>query len=134
MTVLVPVDGSDPSLDALEFAVERAEQADDHLHVVHVKTESDWGADHIADVVEERVDDVVSNVGVSYDLQLVGDDEGSPGSEMPVAEVLLELVAVNEYSHIVMGREQKSRFQKLVFGSTSDRVLESRNIPVTVVP
>ncbi len=54
MTVLVPIDSSENSIRALEFAVELAERTDTDLHTVHVTDLKTSTTENLLDLVEEE--------------------------------------------------------------------------------
>jgi nucleotide-binding universal stress UspA family protein len=129
MAVLVPIDGSDCSVRALEFGVEFAERFDADLDVVHV-------TDHRTDATEklvERANAVLAEAGMDQEVEIITDMRKFRASER-VGKQILHLVEEEGYEHVVMGHHGTGVMGRALLGSAAETVLEESEIPVTTVP
>lgn len=135
--ILVPTDGSDPSLVAVDEGVELAKGFDGRvhfLHVVDVGTEMSAASGGVAgelsktleDVTEEALDEAESRAreaGVSHERAVL---EGVPHE------------AINEYSAehgidvVVLGTSGRSGLKEKLLGSTTDQVAQSADCSVLI--
>ena len=138
MKVLVPYDGSDTSLAALNHALKQFPDADIIvLHVIdqdHIGTsygELLVGREKLRERAEEGATDllaeaesVADEVGVDIDTVVqVGH---------PVRDIL-EYVEANQVNQVVIGGKGLSNVPQLLSGSVSFDVLLHVDVPVTVV-
>lgn len=131
MEVLVPVDNSDCSFRALEFATEFVRRYDGSLHVVHI---TDHGEEGASDVVS-RAEDVLSEAGVEDHPEVVTDVRMSDLQYADqVGRDVLELVEEEGYDHVVMGTHDAGRIEGALLGSAAETVVGNTEVPVTVVP
>lgn len=136
--ILVPTDGSDPSLIAVDQGIEIAEEFGGRvhfLHVVDVGTEmSAGGVGTIADeltetleeVAEEALDEAESRVedaGISYERAVL---EGTPH------EAIDEYSTEHDIDVIIIGTSGHSGIKENLLGSTTDRVAKSVNSSVLI--
>lgn len=131
MDVLVPVDGSDCSFRALEFAVEFVERYDGDLHVVHftdVQTESTAR-------IMDRAETVLEEAGIAGDPEIMTDMRMSePRYANAVGKDILRLVEEDDYDHVVMGHHGSGMVGRVILGSAAETVLRAAETPVTVIP
>ncbi|MFB6219251.1 MAG: universal stress protein [Halobacteriaceae archaeon] len=121
MQVLLGIGGSEDSMRALEFAVERAAAAGDDLTVAVVENpESDPAP---AEVVE-RARDELAAASLDADIRRV---EGDPGSR------LVELAESGGFDQLVLGGGQRSPMGKINLGSITEFVLLNSHVTVTLV-
>lgn len=131
MEVLVPVDNSDCSFRALEFATEFVRRYDGSLHVVHI---TDHGEEEATEVVQ-RAEDVLSEAGIEDEPEVVTDVRMSNLQYADrVGQDVLELVEEEGYDHVVMGTHDAGRIEGALLGSAAKTVVEDTEVPVTVVP
>lgn len=134
-TILVPIDGSDPSRHALERAVEIAEPLG--ARVVVLEVIEDFGplpgkydaapagverTDWLAAERFERVRDALEAGRVTWERRV---EEGYP------AEVICDLAEREKADLIVMGHRGLSPVARFLIGSVSDKVV--RNAPCSVM-
>jgi nucleotide-binding universal stress UspA family protein len=129
MDVLVPIDGSECSFRALDFAIEFVRRFDGSLHVVHI---SDSETDATDDIVERarkrlREEDIAGEPEVSTDVDLAF----RPAEQ--VGEDILELVSERGYHHVVMGHHGNGAVERMMVGSAAHTVIEEESVPVTIV-
>ncbi|WP_458189171.1 universal stress protein [Haladaptatus sp. NG-WS-4] len=131
MKVLVPVDGSDCSLRALDFATEFARRFDADLDIVHFTDIRGEDTEELLNRVEETLEEagIESDVSVSTDVRL-----GDFKSSSRVGKNILSTLKDDGYDHVVMGHHGDGRVEKFLLGSAAETVLKSCEIPVTTVP
>ena len=129
MKVLVPIDGSDCSTRALEFAVEFARRFDATLDVVHF---SDAETD-ATDEIRERAEAVVPD-DVAADIRIIPDEDLDFRPADRVGTIILDLVESDGYDHVVMGHHGSGALDRAILGSAAETVIRSEKVPVTVVP
>lgn len=131
LTVLAAMDGSEPGFAALAFAIEFADRYDAGLEAVHVTN----GRTAATDRLLERAEQELADAGLDVEPEVVV-DESLPGvgASAEVGHRLLELIEQRGYDHVVLGRNNGHRLERLVLGSCSKRIGARSPVPVTVVP
>ena len=135
--ILVPVDFSDCSLDALEYAVVVAQQAKASLMLLHVLEPLSYGLDftlshsRTRELVREnwtkRLEDLASSLKVTdvpVEVQLRG---GLP------ADSILDTAQTLPCDLIVMGTHGRRGISHIVSGSVAEAVLRKAHCPVIAV-
>ncbi|MFA9426033.1 universal stress protein [Natronorubrum sp. A-ect3] len=143
-TILIPTDGSDVAENAIDHAIDLAEQYDATLHALYVvdtdaidiglgteqvqrikdgkfgeMSELKARATEATDVVTERAGD---------DLEVVQSIEaGRPHA------VISEYAEDNDVDLIVMGSAGRGGVRRAILGSVAERTLRTTRIPVLVV-
>ncbi|MFB6157903.1 MAG: universal stress protein [Haloferacaceae archaeon] len=127
MDVLVPVDGSDCSIRAVEFAVGFADRYDATLRVVHFSdAETDATAETL-DRAREALDGADARVETALrDMPL--------GTATEAGKAILSYVENEGIDHVVMGHHGSGRVQRAILGSAAETVVRGETVPVTVVP
>lgn len=129
MDVLVPVDGSDSSARAVEFALRFAAHYDARLDLVHISDQPTSATEQVLAEAEERV------AGTDATVQLLLSDEIGfrPGSA--VGEEISRLVEERAYDHVVMGHEAgDDAVDRFIVGSVAEAVRRNLAVPATIVP
>lgn len=129
MDILVPIDGSECSERALEFAVELAHRFDATVKVVHV-------TDHRTEATEElleRAEQTLEKEGIPSEPEVVFEMKKFRGSDV-VGERILDIAEEEEYDHIVMGHHGTGAIGKMILGSAAETVVQGTDVPVTVIP
>ncbi|MFC4357861.1 universal stress protein [Halobium salinum] len=135
-TILVPVDGSDPSNRAVEHAFELAERFDAAIHAIHVVDTHRYGepalssTELVVDELEARGHDLLEelmdradNIGVAVEPRVCHGD--------PADEIVAHADAVDA-DLVVVGFQGQSHRRPGRLGSVADRVLRSVDRPVLV--
>ncbi|MFC4450538.1 universal stress protein [Halorussus aquaticus] len=130
MNILVPIDGSECSFRALDFAIEFARRFEASLHVVHITDVETDATDDILDRARERLDEagVIDEPEVSTDVDL----SFRPAER--VGKDILELVDERSYDHVVMGHHGGNAIDRAILGSAAHTVVQEEAVPVTIVP
>ncbi len=134
--VLVPVDGSEPARDALEFAVTNfPDSAFTLLHVINPIRTFDVGHPDFWDdtqVESEReqadrlLEDLTDEIPGGTDVTTVA-EFGDP------AETIVEYASLNDVDHVVVGSHGRSGVKRLVLGSVAEAVSRRATVPVSIV-
>lgn len=135
--MLVPVDFSDCSLDALEYAVMVAQRAHASIRLLHVLEPVCYGLDftllHVAkreelrERISARLNELVSaltNAQLTADFRVCG---GLP------ADSILEAAAVEPADLIVMGTHGRRGLSHTFWGSVAESVFRKSHCPVLTV-
>jgi nucleotide-binding universal stress UspA family protein len=130
MDVLVPIDGSDCSFRALEFAVDFAERYDAVCHVVHVTDAVTDATDTLLAQAHEKLDSLDSSADVELDVV----DTLEMRAAKEVGKEILRLVEREGYDHVVMGHHGGGTVERAILGSAAETVVRGETVPVTVVP
>jgi nucleotide-binding universal stress UspA family protein len=129
MEVLVPIDGSDPSFRALEFAAEFARRFEADLHVVHITDVATDATEEITD----RAREVLAAEGIEATPEVSTDLELSSRPSSKIGRDILDLVEERGYDHVVMGHHDSGAVERVILGSTAQTVIQNDEVPVTVV-
>jgi nucleotide-binding universal stress UspA family protein len=133
--VLVPVDGSEPSLEAVEHVIRAPERFGEVTLLAVLAMERAEGAaaaarSPVRHEYEEDLDDHVGEAkrrlqaaGVPYTVEV---RFGEPAAE------ILRTAAEGPFRQIVMGRRGRGGVAKLLLGSVSEQVVKNAAIPVTL--
>ncbi len=129
MKILVPVDGTECSSRALEFAIDLAERFDGTLHVVHFSDAETEATEEILGHAEEllaesNLEDDPEVLTRTVDIRLAD----------KVGKEILQFVEDEGYDHVVMGHEGAGRVERALLGSAAETVVRGETVPVTVVP
>ena len=135
--ILMPVDFSDCSLEAMEYAVQAAKEFAASVTILHVIEPASYGLDftlsHAGDAkrtteaLDKRLGEFTAlfkGQGLTAQHQL---RSGAPGAEIP------EVARVVDADLIVMGTHGRRGFSHLVSGSVAEAVLRHAPCPVLTV-
>jgi nucleotide-binding universal stress UspA family protein len=136
--ILVPTDGTEASLRALDHAVQMAARYSAELLVVTVVSVPDWLARQTMDYggIEAYVE---GNARKSLDPAVALLRQAGVGAELklvvgPAPESILAEIHVTQPDLVVMGRRGRDEPKDLVLGSVSDRVARHVKVPILLVP
>jgi len=130
MDVLVPIDGSECSFRALDFAIEFVRRFEGSLHVVHLSDSETDATDQILDRARQRLreEGVADEPEVSTDVNLAFRPAERVGKD------IVELVSERGYDHVIMGHHGDSAVERAILGSAAHTVVKEESVPVTIVP
>lgn len=131
--ILVALDGSDYSREALPTAIEMAKKFGSQVNVVHV-AEHDRGraAAFSTESPAEATRLVAESVKKAKDAGLSAKGELLDRAAGHVAEAIAATAAANSIDLIVMGSRGLSDAQGFLLGSVTHRVMQLVDIPVLV--
>lgn len=136
--ILIPVDGSDASKNALNYAIAMAKQYEAELHLIYVADVSE-AAYPVMQVtldrtglasIKERAEKVINNMKelVPEDVKLISMVKiGIPGN------VISNLVEDDGIDLVVMGNSGKGSISSFITGSVSHYVIHHVKCPVLIV-
>ncbi|WP_411967578.1 universal stress protein [Haloferax sp. YSSS75] len=129
MQILIPIDGTDASKRALDFAIEMASQMGGSLHVVHFTNKPTDATEAILDDARGRL--ASANISAEPELTTLTVDVWNADR---VGKEILDVVEAHGYDHVVMGHHEDGTVERAIFGSAAETVLRAEAIPVTIVP
>ncbi|MFD1645892.1 universal stress protein [Haloarchaeobius litoreus] len=132
MHVLVPIDGSEPSVRALSFGIDLADRFDGELDVVHIGDPNAAATEQLLDRTREQCE--AGGVEATIEARPEVEDESRLHYATKIGGQILELADERGVDHIVMGSHGRSGLDEYVLGSAAETVLDAQEYPVTVVP
>jgi nucleotide-binding universal stress UspA family protein len=131
MKVLVPIDGSECSYRALEFATDFVRRYDGTLHVVHITDAEREATESILD----RAEEILAEAGVPDDPEVVTNLQvADPRYANKVGKDILQLASDGGYDHVVMGHHGAGAIGRMILGSAAETVIRAAETPATVIP
>jgi nucleotide-binding universal stress UspA family protein len=140
--LLVALDGSDGGRRALNAAVKHASHTNADLVLTYV---IDWTPysfhtpEELAERHERRESEIErANESILASECAVAIDEGIKVETVvrhgKIADTLIELAKEYDVSQIYIGRLGESRVHSMIFGSVTAALIQTAEVPVTVVP
>jgi nucleotide-binding universal stress UspA family protein len=133
-TILVPIDGSERSTEALEFALD--DHPDARFVAIHVHEpiygESyTWREEEGEEPDRQEAEEVFADArsvaeGYGVELETIT-GEGTP------SEAIVEYAEENSVDRIVMGSHGREGASRVLLGSVAENVTRRSPVPVTVV-
>jgi nucleotide-binding universal stress UspA family protein len=139
--ILVPVDGSEHSLNALKHAVNLAKVHNSEITVISVIEElrlpfgaqySLWANESHQELIRtslESINKVITAIKQKEPELLIDSEiiEGEP------AKTIVKTAEMNNCSLIVMGKRGMGFIEELIMGSVTHKVVNTSKVPVTIV-
>lgn len=142
--ILCPVDFSEASLNAIEFAVEIGKKFRSTVSLVHIFTEKDFnkivGEASIGRPFKELLG--MANAKIKKLADQINEDYKSQGLANcdyhvelgDLTDQLLSIASEGQHDLIVMGTTGISRVRGVFFGSNTEDIIEKAKMPVLCVP
>jgi nucleotide-binding universal stress UspA family protein len=142
MVIIAATNAQNVPDDVVELGAELAEKYDDELHVLHVHEEEnkslplDSGA-YTPDEPQERTN--MADEATEVALKVANRTLGNDGSVTPigrsgdVADAILEEANMADTRFLVIGGRKRSPAGKALFGSATQDILLSAEMPVVTV-
>ncbi|HPR41299.1 MAG TPA: universal stress protein [Candidatus Methanofastidiosa archaeon] len=132
--ILVPIDGSKTSYNAIKYASKLAKSSDAQIHLLNVidtermgptddETLYDLKVEHAKNILEEA-----EGIAMSYVLNVT--KEITKG---PVPETIVSVAKENGFDLIVMGTRGMSDYNNSMLGHVSEKVAKYAHCPVVLV-
>jgi nucleotide-binding universal stress UspA family protein len=142
MTFLVPIDYYEPSLKALEIALDLASRVQAQLLLCHVLEPPVMAADTHHPVFAlpafESKKEALSRLRKFVKLVRANSHAAVPLKftvrSGNIEDELLELVMARKVDAVVMGTSGRTSFQDKLFGTTAEAVMKKAACPVLVIP
>ena len=130
--VVVPVDFSDASFDAVKVAIEMSGSAGS-VHVIHVIPEVFTSADYLREAItEQSTDKALSELVQKLSELGLGDVKASVERGDP-SEAIADKANSEGADLIVIPSHSRKGIPRLFLGSVADRVLRAASCPVLVL-
>ena len=141
--ILCPVDFSEASINALEFAAAIAKKHQSKLTLVYVFTESDFnkivGEEAYGKSFKELL--ALASTTLSSLTETIAKSLSSTSAHCDyrvelgeLSDQLKSMVNNEHYDYILMGTTGVSRTNGIYFGSQTEEVIEKINVPVMCIP
>ena len=137
-TVLFPTDGSETAKAAADHGVDLASRHDATMHVLYVvdhervtQMAPDLGSDHVKHTLQEEGQRATSEIADMASAR--GVDTTTSVREGSAAEMTLTYAEDVGADAIVMGTNGRSGMDRLLMGSTAERVIQNTELPVMTV-
>ena len=139
--LVIALDGSEPSFEALDEACELARAMDRELSALYVFPQHRGLSTTPAGLDEQASRDHLERMKESHSSELFSEAESRLGCRFAhkyvlsgdPAEEIIAFMRDNPSTHLIMGRRGLSRIKALVIGSVSHKVLAHAPGVVTVV-
>jgi universal stress protein A len=134
--ILVPVDFSDTSKKALEYAHFLAQRFDAKLDVLHVWRPAEYAGDEMVVLTRSEPELTLSTFLRNHaDQQLTAFLEGVPHSirmlrEGDPAQLITQAANEGEYDLVVMGTHGRTGLSHMMMGSVAEKVVRLAPCPV----
>jgi len=131
MVVIAAVSDGEPDEQIVQEAAALAAAFEDELHVIHVQTYealTDEGQKQTDESIKQQTAAVAADTAAGSDVPVV--PVGRIGK--PAPEVL-EYASTVDTRYIVIGGQKRSPVGKALFGSTTQQILLSAELPVLTV-
>jgi nucleotide-binding universal stress UspA family protein len=132
-TILLAVDGSEPSKRATSFALDLASRLGSEVVVIHVRERETGHVAHDPGTYEEGTELVDETVRKLKDAGVGARGEMLSAVFGRAARVILEVANDTGAGLVVMGSRGLSDLAGLVMGSVTHKVLHLAHVPVVVV-
>ena len=128
MTILIAYDGKSDTDAAVEYATRLAVSFDEPLYILTVVTKDQMDPEDMDPKIREYMEAATVKASASgadvHSLIEVGKPE----------DIILEVADRFQCDAIVVGRPDRSRFDRMVMGSVSQNLVENSDCPVIIVP
>lgn len=128
--IVVPVDGSEESMDALRYAFGLFPTAT--IEIVHIiEVDSFPDSKNAVELAAERADEVLSQAEsvaaeANRDIETVR-------LRGHAAKAIATYAEENDADHIVLGSTGRTGLKRVLFGSVAESVTRRASVPVTIV-
>lgn len=133
-TIFVAYGGPAGRKEVLRFAAERAAASDDSLHVYHVQESADESFEAIRSEIESMLEETAPDVPFDIEIErreAEGDDT-NVSNQKRLVDALTD--PDREFAYAVMGEIEHGPIESISLPNMSEAVLETRSIPVVLVP
>jgi nucleotide-binding universal stress UspA family protein len=132
--ILVPVDGSDPSVHAVNAAIDLARATGAEVVVLHVREhELTWAVDVEVESVPEATELVDAYVRLFKDAGVSARGEVLRAAHGQTPRVILDVAKHEDSDLIVIATHGLSGWSRLLLGSVAHKVVHLARCPVLVV-
>lgn len=139
--ILVPIDFSENSLNALRWGVKLAEKADAKLHVVHIyEYSATYAQSNYLTFMESIADSVTKNL--MKDMRKLENDIPALKELKPKYDVsfnfalkgITDYISEHKIDFVIMGTRGNNDLTNKLMGSITSAVIDNTSIPVLAIP
>ncbi len=135
--VVVAVDFSDCSQDAVEYAFQIAKEFDVHITLVHVEELPSYSLDFNLTYLETQKEKRIQADKHMKELCALFEDKGITAACVqkvpPVQEAILKTIQDNNANLLVMGTHGRTGLPRLLMGSVASGLLRKASVPIVTV-
>ncbi|WP_123535645.1 universal stress protein [Halosimplex salinum] len=126
--------GGDGRESVLEFAAERARKTGDELYVYHAKDDAAEETATIRDEIDSVLDRIAPDVPtkVTVETGKGESDQTNVSAQKRLTDAILD--SDREFAFVVMGKVEHGAVESFGLPSLTEAVLETRHVPVVLVP
>ena len=128
MTILLGYDGKPCTEAALEYAAKLALSFEEPLYVLTAVSKDQMDPEDMDPTIREYME------AASQKVMMMGADVHTIIEVGKPEDVILEVASRFQCDAIVVGRPDRSRFDRMVMGSVSQNLVENADCPVIIVP
>lgn len=142
--LLCPIDFSEVSLNALEFAVAIGEKEHSNLTLLNIFTPSDFNKILGSDQVSEEYDHLVKMAeskltAISEEILRISKKKGLSSCESElksgkIVDVLTEIADEGKYELIVIGTTGHSAYERKYIGGKAEKIIQHTHCSILCVP
>lgn len=142
--ILSPIDFSEVSLNALEFAVAIGEKEQSNITILNIFTPSDFNkilkSDHVKEEYDELLEIAESKLtAISKEILKESATKGLQSCEFrlksgKIVDVLTEMAKEEKYDLIVIGTTGHSAYERKYLGGQAEKIIEHTNCSVLCIP
>lgn len=142
--LLCPIDFSEVSLNALEFAVAIGEKEHSNLTLLNIFTSSDFnkilGTDHVDKEYDQLTDIAETKLNaISKEILKISKQKGLSSCESSlksgkIVDVLAELADEGKYELIVIGTTGHSAYERKYIGGKAEKIIQHTHCSILCVP
>ncbi len=121
--ILVPIDGSESSLKALDLSVDLAKRYGSKITVIHVKVSGTNSNENVLDKAKKRVE----NKGLPVSFKEIEIDYNSSS----ISKAILDEIIDGGYDLVILGARGMTVSEELNIGSVATSIV--LNAPTTVI-
>ena len=140
MKILLPIDGSKSSLNAVKYVAKLAKNSRSPVNVTLVSVHDDIGLSHVKQFVSKSVvDDYLREISekelkpAQKVLDMAGVKHNMAIRRGPISQEIIALANKDKVDMIVMGAKGRSGLLDVLMGSVAQRVSSSAKQPVLLV-
>ncbi len=142
--LLCPIDFSEVSLNALEFAVAIGEKEQSDITLLNIFTPSDYNkilkSDHVQEEYDKLLEIAESKLkAISREILKVSKRKGLQSCDYQlksgkIVDVLADLADINKYELIVIGTTGHSAYDRKYLGGKAEKIIQHTHCSVMCVP
>lgn len=142
--LLCPIDFSEVSLNALEFAVAIGEKEHSNLTLLNIFTPSDFnkilGSDHVSEEYDQLIEMAEKKLSaISKEILKISKKKGLSSCESKlksgkIVDVLAELADEGKYDLIVIGTTGHSAYERKYLGGKAQKIIQHTHCSILCVP